>query len=323
MSAAPLQQDGTAGRPAKLSESRQPLRREVPLVPAESIAGRALVTVIAIMTFLASLTAGAAMLISDAAQDWRHSVAREMTIQVRPIVGRDLEAETAKAVEIARNIRGISAVRAFSKAQSEELLQPWLGSGLDLSELPVPRLIVVKLDPEIGLDTAALRKALDSKVVGASVDDHRLWLERLAVMSKTVVVVAAMIFFLVLIAMVLAVGFATRGAMAGNREIIEVLHFVGAADSYISRQFQRHFFRLGLRGGLLGGGTAIFLFFLSGSLSLWLRGTAGGGQIEVLFGAFALSAQGYLGIALIAGAIAFLTGFVSRMIVFRHLQQLT
>jgi cell division transport system permease protein len=321
MSVAPLQRNGTASRPAKLSEQRQPLRREVPLVPAESIAGRALVTVIAIMTFLASLTAGAAMLISDAAQDWRHSVAREMTIQIRPVVGRDLDADTAKAVEVARNIRGISAVQAFSKAQSEELLQPWLGSGLDLSELPVPRLIVVKLDPDIALDIAALRKALDSKV--AAVDDHRLWLERLAVMSKTVVVVAAMIFFLVLIAMLLAVGFATRGAMAGNREIIEVLHFVGAADSYISRQFQRHFFRLGLRGGLLGGGAAIFLFFLLGSLSLWLRGTAGGGQIEVLFGAFALSVHGYVGIALIAGAIAFLTGFVSRMIVFRHLQRLT
>src|SRR5580693_7759611 len=104
MSLAPSQRAETAGRPATLSEQTKSLRREVPLVPAESIAGRALVTVIAIMTFLASLTAGTAMLISDAAQDWRHSVSREMTIQIRPIVGRDLEAETAKAVELARGI---------------------------------------------------------------------------------------------------------------------------------------------------------------------------------------------------------------------------
>jgi cell division transport system permease protein len=322
MSLAPSQRAETAGRPATLSEQTKSLRREVPLVPAESIAGRALVTVIAIMTFLASLTAGTAMLISDAAQDWRHSVSREMTIQIRPIVGRDLEAETAKAVELARGIHGIAAVQAFTKAQSEELLQPWLGAGLDLSELPVPRLIVVKLDPGGGLDVAALRKALDDKVSGASVDDHRLWLERLAVMSRTVVLIAVAIFLLVMIAMVLAVGFATRGAMAGNREIIEVLHFVGAADSYISRQFQRHFFRLGLRGGLLGGGTAILVFVISGSLSLWMRGTPGGEQVEVMFGAFALSAKGYFAIALIAGAIAILTGFVSRIIVFRHLRRL-
>jgi cell division transport system permease protein len=313
----------TAGRAALEGERRRSLRREVPLVPAESIAGRALVTVVAIMTFLASLTAGTAMLISDAAQDWRQSVAREMTIQIRPVVGRDLEAETAKAVDVARGARGVSTVQAFTKAQSEELLQPWLGSGLDLSELPVPRLIVVKLDPNGGLDVTALRKALSDKVVGASVDDHRLWLERLAIMSKTVVAIAVLIFLLVMVAMLLAVSFATRGAMAGNREIIEVLHFVGAADSYISRQFQRHFFRLGLRGGLLGGGTAILVFFVSSTLSRWLRGTPGGEQIQALFGSFGLSPQGYLAIALIAGAIAIITGFVSRIIVFRQLQRLS
>ena len=305
------------------AQPEQALRREVPLVPAETIAGRALVTVIAIMTFLASLSAGSAMLISGAAQDWRQSVAREMTIQVRPTPGHDIEAETAKAVDIARGTHGIAAVEAFSKTQSEQLLQPWLGSGLDLSELPVPRLIVVKLDPAGGLDLAALRQALTDKVAGASVDDHRIWLERLAIMSNTVVVIAVVIFLLVMAAMVLAVGFATRGAMAGNREIIEVLHFVGAADSYISRQFQRHFFRLGLRGGLVGGGSAIVVFFVSGSLSLWLRGTAGGAQIEVMFGSFALSARGYLAIALISGAMAIITGFVSRVIVFRHLRSLT
>jgi cell division transport system permease protein len=323
MSLAPSQHAEIASRAASQDEQRRSLRREVPLVPIESIAGRALVTVVAIMTFLASLTAGTAMLISDAAQDWRQSVAREMTIQIRPIVGRDLEAETTKAVDLARGIRGIASVQAFTKAQSEELLQPWLGSGLDLSELPVPRLIVVKLDPNGGLDVAALRQTLNDKVAGASVDDHRLWLERLAIMSKTVVAIAALIFFLVVIAMILAVSFATRGAMAGNREIIEVLHFVGAADSYISRQFQRHFFRLGLRGGLLGGGTAILVFFVSSALSRWLRGTPGGEQIEAMFGSFGLSPQGYVAIALIAGAIAIITGFVSRIIVFRQLRRLT
>ena len=42
-----------------------------------------------------------------------------------------------------------------------------------------------------------------------------------------------LIFGLVLMAMGLAVTFATRGAMAGNREIVDVLHFVGAEDRFI------------------------------------------------------------------------------------------
>ena len=218
---------------------------------------------------------------------------------------------------------GIADVYAYSKAQSEALLTPWLGTGLDLSELPVPRLIVVKLDPKATLDVEALRKSVMDKVPNATIDDHRLWLQRLSVMAGTVVVIAFVIFALVMLAMVLAVGFATRGAMAGNREIIEVLHLVGAADSYISRQFQRHFFRLGLRGGLIGGGAALLVFLLSSSISALMRATAGGDQIEAMFGSFSLSLKGYALIALIAGGVAIVTGFVSRIIVFRHLRRLT
>ncbi len=298
------------------------LRRDVPLVPAASIAGRALVTVIAIMTFLAGLTAGTAMLIANAADGWRGEVAREMTIQVRPVTGRDLDADVAAALDAARAIPGIADVYAYSKAQSEALLTPWLGAGLDLSELPVPRLIVVKLDPRAALDVDALRKAVIDKVPNATIDDHRLWLQRLSIMAGTVVVIAFVILALVMVAMVLAVGFATRGAMAGNREIIEVLHLVGAADGYISRQFQRHFFRLGLRGGLIGGGAAILVFLLSSSISALMRTTAGGDQLQAMFGSFALSIKGYSVIVLIAGGIAVTTGLVSRLIVFRRLREL-
>jgi cell division transport system permease protein len=299
------------------------ISRDMALVPAASIAGRALVTVVAIMTFLASLTAGAAILISDASRAWQDDVAREMTIQIRPAAGRDLDADTANAAELASKTPGVASVRAYSKAQAEELLQPWLGSGLDLSELPVPRLVVVGLDKEVRLDIEVLRKKLAGAIPGSSIDDHRLWLERLAIMGRSVVFVAAVIFTLVLAAMILAVAFATQGAMAGNRGIIEVLHFVGAEDSYISRQFQRHFFRLGLRGGAIGGGLAILAFLASGTLASWLRATPGGDQMEAMFGDFSLGLNIYAAIAVIAAGIAIVTGFVSRIIVYRHLRDLS
>ena len=79
-------------------------------------------------------------------------------------------------------------------------------------------------------------------------------------MAGAIVVFAGALFALMIVAMGTAVGFATRGAMAGAREIIEVLHFVGAADSYIAGQFQEHFFRLGLRGAGIGGGAAAAFF---------------------------------------------------------------
>ncbi|MDO9443336.1 MAG: ABC transporter permease [Beijerinckiaceae bacterium] len=315
-------QTNRSQRPGRASSANAPLRRDMPLVPADSIASRALVTVIAIMTFLASLTAGAAILVSDVSRDWRSEVAREVTIQIKPAQGRDLDQEARRAEAVARGIAGVADVKPYSRADSERLLEPWLGTGLDLGELPVPRLIVVKLSPDVTVDMAAFRAELTRTVPAAILDDHRLWLERLATMARTMVGLAIVIFLLVLIAMALAVAFATRGAMAGCREIVNVLHFVGAADSYIAAQFQRHFLWLGLRGGIIGGCAALVAFLLAGVLSdLWVA-SPGGEQIESLFGAFALGKAGYAAIVVIAGAVALLTGIMSRSIVFRHLQAL-
>lgn len=297
------------------------VRREAALVPPDVIATRALVTVIAIMTFLAALTAGAALIVSEASQDWRQDVAREMTIQVKPTHGRDLEQDTQQAAALARKAAGVAEARALSKSESDRLLEPWLGGG-SFGDLPVPRMIVLRLDPAVALDAARLRESLAQSVPGALVDDHKLWLARLAAMARSMVLGAILIFALVLVAMVLAVAFATRGAMAGSREVINVLHFVGAADRYIARQFQRHFLRLGLQGGFLGGGAAILCFLTAGFVTRGWTAHAGAEQVEALFGSFSLGLSGYVAILLIAAFVALLTGLTSRSVVFKQLRQL-
>jgi cell division transport system permease protein len=309
-------------RAAQDIQSDKTLKRDMPLVPASSIAGRALVIVIAIMTFLACLTAGGAILVASASQDWRGEVSREVTIQIKPNAGEDIDASVAKAAETARKTPGVADVRALSRKESEQLLEPWLGNGLDLTELPIPRLIVVRMKNLLAPDIAALRAALAAEAPGANLDDHRLWLARLGTMADAIVVFASLLFLLMISAMTMAIGFATRGAMAGNREIIEVLHFVGAADSYISRQFQNHFLRLGLKGGLLGGFFAALFFAGAAALSVWWTNTVGGEEIGALFGAFSLGLKGYAAILAVAIAIAVLTGGMSRIIVFRHLRRL-
>ena len=315
------QPDSRDGDPHAAGAEAEALRREMPLVPAASIAGRALVTVIAIMTFLASLSAGTAILITQASRGWQNSVSQEATIQVRPLAGHDLDAEAKKAAGIAAQTPGVGDVRIFSAAESARLLEPWLGGGLDLGELPVPRMIVVK-KKDAAFDAQALRNTLAKDVPAATFDDHTQWLSRLTVMTRTVVGASVLLFGLVLTAMLLAIAFATRGAMAGNREIIDVLHFVGAEDKYIAREFQRHFLRLGLRGGLIGAGSAALTFFVLGWATPYWTATASGDQIDALFGGFALNLPGYFAIAVICIGIALLTGLISRTIVFRHLREL-
>jgi cell division transport system permease protein len=127
---------------------------------------------------------------------------------------------------------------------------------------------------------------------------------------------------LVFTATALCVVFATRGAMAGNRTVIEVLHFVGAEDSYIAREFQRHFLILGLKGAGIGGGIAVVLFTL---LSLFARvegPTPEEAQIRSLFGGLSIGLAGYLGSAVTVVALGLIIAFTARLTVRRTLTEL-
>ena len=310
---APMTAQSADGLPATL-------RRNAPLVPTDSAASRALAAVIAILTFLAALCAGAAEIVASSASQWQGSVAHEVTIQVRPGPGRNVEADVEKAESLAKATPGISGTRVFSKGESERLLEPWLGSGLDLSDLPVPRLITLTLGSDPAPDLKGLRKSLGEALPGiASLDDHALWLQRLSTAANTFVGIGVAIVLLVLAAAGLAVVFATRGAMAGNKEVVEVLHFVGADDDYIARAFQSRFFRLGLRGGAIGAGAALAAFIIAGILArLWRSGPAGE-EVEALFGTFSVGWSGYAIIILIGAIASVVTGVVSRLTVRRFL----
>ncbi|MGY3487041.1 cell division transport system permease protein [Bradyrhizobium sp. USDA 4011] len=297
-------------------------RNMSPIVPRASISGRALVAVVAIMTFLASLTTGTVLLVSASAAEWQSEVSSEITIQVRPAPGRDLDRDTQAAVEAMRAQSGILEVRPFSKEESAKLLEPWLGSGLSIDELPVPRVIVARVQPGTPLDLAALRARVTQVAPTASVDDHRAWIERMRSMTGATVFAGVGILILVIIATIISVSFATRGAMAANRPIVEVLHFVGAGDSFIANRFLRHFLRLGLEGGLIGGGAAMLAFGFSESIANWFSGTPVGDQFAALLGTFSLRPSGYLVLALQAVLIAAITAWASRRTLFATLDDI-
>ena len=294
----------------QLRDPNEPVPRfETALVPRNSISGRALVAVVAIMTFLVSLTTGAAVLVTKAAGEWQSDIAREMTIQIMPAPGRDLDTSVNRAVAIARAISGVTEVRPYSKEESMKLLEPWLGSGISLSELPVPRLIVIKIAADATPDLGQLRRVLADQVPGAVVDDHRGWIDRMRAMAGTAIAVGVCILILMFAAMVLSVAFATRGAMATNKAVIEVLHFVGATNGFIARHFQHHFLMLGLQGGAIGGGAAIVVFVAAAMISHWFVGSDQG---SALFGSFSIGLAGYAAVLGQVVLIAIVTAWTSR-----------
>jgi cell division transport system permease protein len=139
-------------------------------------------------------------------------------------------------------------------------------------------------------------------------------------MANSVVAVGFVILALMLAATILSVSFATRGAMATNRPVIEVMHFIGARNGFIAGHFQRHFLVLGLQGGLVGGGAAVVLFLLAELVGRWLGGSAAGEQTSALFGTFSIGLFGYGAMIAVIIVIALVTAFTSRHTVNRTLE---
>jgi cell division transport system permease protein len=262
------------------------------------------------------------LLVSASAAEWQSEVASEITVQVRPVAGRDLERDAAAVTEAIRTQPGIAGVQAYTKEESAALLEPWLGAGLSLDDLPVPRVIIARVSPGTTLDLAQLRSRVTQIAPSASVDDHRAWIERMRSMTGATVFAGIGILALVIIATIISVSFATRGAMAANRPIVEVLHFVGAGDRYIANRFFRHFLRLGLQGGIIGGGAAMLAFGFSESIASWFSGTPVGDQFAALLGTFALRPTGYLILAAQACLIAAITAWASRRTLFATLDDI-
>lgn len=293
-----------------------------PIVPSRSVAGRALLFVVAIMTFLSCLTVGAVTIVTAAAGDWQSDISREITIQIRPVDGQDMMARLATAVQVAEAQPGVESASALSVADTNALLEPWLGSDLELDELPVPRLVVVTLGDPTRLDVAALRTALAAQVPGSSLDDHSTWSGQLASVARSVVIGGFAIVGLMLLALALTIVFATRAAIASNLQVIEVLHFVGAENGFVAREFQKHFLLKGLVGGLTGGVAAVIVFVAIEVFAGGFRGTATVAQAQTLLGPLTIGLPGYIAALAIVFAVAILTALTSRVAVHRHLTRL-
>jgi len=259
------------------------------------------------------------ILVHSAAGDWQSEVAREVTIQVRVAAGRDIETDVLRAAELARRLPGIADVRAYSRDESARLLEPWLGAGLKLDDLPVPRIVVVRLEAEPAPDLVELRRRLAAEVPAASLDDHRNFVDRMRAMSNAALIGGLAVLFLMLLATVLSVVFATRGAMVANHTVIEVLHFIGAKNGFIAGHFQRRFLRLGLQGGFIGGGSALLVFAIAEFATRWLLGAAAT-QFTALFGTFSIGWIGYGAVLAQVILVALVAAYTSRTTVNRTLE---
>ena len=289
-----------------------------PIVPVSSVASRTLMLLVTIMTFLSCVTVGSVVLIQKSAIGWSADVGREVTIEIRPITGEVMDSNVRTAISLAESVPGVGRAHALGEDEVQGLLAPWLGKGLDLTNLKLPQLIVVEIAEPRELDVGMLSKAI-SAVPGASLETHAAWREQLNVMTGTIVVSGLLVLALILIATILAVVFATRGTMASSREIVDVLHFIGASNRFIANEFQQRFLTIGMTGGAIGGFVALIFFLIASLVVSRVLPNESSAQLGALFGRFALGFDGIAAILIIVPVVGGLTALTSRLTVRRRM----
>jgi cell division transport system permease protein len=254
--------------------------------------------VVAFMVYLASLGGVGLMLVGDVLRGADQSLAARVTVQ--------LTAETSNArlqtvLALLRQNSGVVSAEPLSPAEIARLLEPWLGSPLSLDELPAPRLIDLRLDPNAIIDVAAMRRQLASVVPDARIDDHHAWLGGLHAAARPIRAVLAMLIAAAVALIVVTAVAAARTALTARQPAIELFHLLGADDGDLAWPFALRALRLGLLGGAIGAGAALLTALLlrpAGGLVQLPAPTAATGVADWRLWAIAIGA------ALVAGLVA-------------------
>lgn len=243
--------------------------QDLPL--ARDAANKFLPWTIGLMVFVATLALAATLVLATAGNKWQSGLIGAITVQVLPLAEGStkdqLDQRTEKALGLLRKTPGIASAVAIDESKLVSLLEPWLGPGVTSSDLPLPRLIDVRLVKNARVDMDALSAMLVRDVPGSALDDHGVWMDRLAALAQGLEGVAIFVMVLIAIASIATVVFTTRTGLAVHREVVELLHLIGARDEYIAREFQVQAFWLGVRGALVGFSLAVVTIIVIGGLS--------------------------------------------------------
>lgn len=289
-------------------------RSEVPFWREKS--ERFIPLIIALMVFLAALALATTMALDGAARQWQRGAAGTLTVQIPAPLSEVSKAEHTARVDSVLSVLEANPVvenaRILPRHEIATLLERWLGKGNVSDRLPLPTVIDVRLEAGEKLELRDIRRRLAAVVAGTSIDHHEQWLNQLVRLAQTVQFIGIAVVFLIGLAAVAIIVFATRAGLAVHRDIIEVLHVIGARDSYIARQFQGHALWLGLRGGTYGLILALATFFLLAQLAVGLEGPF---WVHLAFGNAA-----WIALASLPVATALITTLTARLTVLQALR---
>jgi cell division transport system permease protein len=270
---------------------------------------------ITFMVFLAALSVAGVMILDTITGNFSQDIRDTMTVQIpaaESIVADQQLVSTA--LGLLRKTGGVERAEGIDRKEVVDLLEPWLGTAAGSDGLPLPLIIDVSVDRSTGLDAEKISDLLNKQLAGVTVDDHSIWLKGLVSTLHSVKIVAMVIISLIALVTAGTVIFATRTGLGLHKGTIDVLHSVGARDTYIARQFAFRALVTGLQGGVFGIIIAVpvlyFLVFITDRLD------------SRLLPAIELNFSIWISIGLLAPAVALIAMFTARITVMRTLARM-
>jgi cell division transport system permease protein len=253
-------------------------RSDLPL--GKDGSSRFLPWIVGAMVYLAALALAGVLAAGELVSGWRAELTGALTIELpQPVEATDADrqARLQRVLDVLTATPGIAHAEVLGPDAMAELIGPWLGPDAAAADLPLPDLVAVELAGDATVDSAALAQRLTEVAPEARLDDHRDWMERAERLSWLVRLLAILVLGFVSAAAALAVLFVTRTGLDIHREVIELVHLLGAPDRYIARQFQHHALAQGFVGGLLGLAAGAATITAIG----WLAAVLGGGLVPL------------------------------------------
>jgi cell division transport system permease protein len=214
---------------------------------------------VAAMAFLAALALAGWFGTAALARHWQQGASASLTVQVpqptEPSARAD-QTRLAAVLAVLTGTPGVASAHALSDQEIGDLLKPWLGQGAERLAIPIPAVIAVRLT-DAATDLAPLSQRLGEAAPGTLVEDHGVWIRRMAVLVRSLQACAALALLLVAGVAAAVIAVVTRAGLSTRREAIEIVHGLGATDRYIAGRFAGRATLLAATGAAAGALVAL------------------------------------------------------------------
>jgi cell division transport system permease protein len=248
-----------------LGVAKEKRRYDLPLTGSSN--NNFLRLLIGLMCVLGILAMAASFALTAMNKRWSQGLENRISVEIPAadsggeVIDQNLvKSMTDDAAQLLNQSKDVKEAAIMEESQIRELLAPWLGTDMVMDSVPVPGLISVTFNDGAEPDLKALEAQLKEVAPRARIETHESWLGDVLRFTGALQFAAVLLGLIIGVTTLVAIAGGVRSKLSENKEELELLHLMGATDSYIAKQLQRHTLILALQGG--AGGVAAGLLLL-------------------------------------------------------------